>query len=88
MLVFNSFRGAIAWCFFFFKSKFKIEETAYYITYSDIKVVGKYILQCIEYILLFILIIYTLYSFTRDFYTFYIGLLFTHVVTRVNVYLG
>ena len=44
-------------------------------------------LVCIEYILLFILIICVLYSITRGFSTFYLGLLFTRVVTRVIVYL-
>ena len=41
-------------------------------------------LLCIEYILLFKLIIYLLYSFTLSFSTFYLGLLFTHTMARVN----
>ena len=40
---------------------------------------------CIEYILPFRLIIYVLYSFTRSFFTFYMGLLFTRTVARVNL---
>ena len=41
----------------------------------------------IEYILHFTLIICVLYSFTRGFSIFYIDVLFTRVVTRVNAYL-
>ena len=47
---------------------------------------GKYTLLCIEYILLFRLIIYVLYSFTLSFSTFYIGLPFTHTVACANIW--
>ena len=59
---------------------FKVEKAAYFITYFNSKVAGKYILLSIEYILLFRLNIYVRYSFTCSFSTFYIGLLFTHSV--------
>ena len=49
---------------------------------------GKCNLQFIEGILLVRLIIYVLYSFTSGFSTFYIGLLFTGVVTVVIVTLS
>ena len=45
----------------------------------------KYILVCKGYIFHFRLIIYVLYSFTHSFSTFYIGLLFTHIVAWVNL---
>ena len=56
----------------------------YIITYFNLKVVGKYIWLCIEYILLFRLIIYSLYSSTCSFSTFYLGLLFTCTAAWVN----
>ena len=46
---------------------------------------GKYILVCKEYISLLRLIIYVLYSFTRTLASFYLGLLFTCPVARVNL---
>ena len=48
------------------------------------KVAGKYIAVCKEYIFLFRLIIYVLYSFTHIFTTIYIGLLFTPTVVLVD----
>ena len=51
---------------------------SYCVFFQLFQVVGKYIVACKEYILLFRLIIYILYSFTHSFSTFYIGLLFTH----------
>ena len=46
---------------------------------------GQYIVVCKEYILLFRLFIYVLYSFTHTFSTFHIGLLFTYTVARANL---
>ena len=54
-------------------------------TYFNLKVVAKYILLCIKYILLFRLSIHVLYSFTNSFSTFYIGLLFTNTVALVKI---
>ena len=51
-----------------------------FIILFNLKVAGKYIVVCKEYILLFRLIIYVLYSFTATLSTFYIVLLFTPTV--------
>ena len=47
--------------------------------------VGKYKVTFKEYIFLFRLMKYVLYSFTRIFSTFHIGLLFTHTMALVNL---
>ena len=53
----------------------------YYIFNS--KVTGKYIAEYEEYIVLFRLFIYVLYSFTHTFAAVYIGVLFTHPMAAV-----
>ena len=51
----------------------------------NLKAVGKYIyVVCKESILFFRSITCVLYSFTRTFSTFYIGLLFTHTVNLLS----
>ena len=61
---------------------FNLEQTACFIIFFNLYIVGKYIVLCKVYILLLKLNIDVLYSYTCTLSTFYIGLLFTRTVVQ------